>query len=179
MTDLTLADFDFDLPEELIALRPARPRPASRLLVAGPDELHDSHVRDLARWLRPGDLLVFNDTRVIPARLRAERRRDSPHGPGVAQIEVTLAAAHPDGTWSALAKPAKRLRAGDRLEFAEGLSAEVIGRDGAMAHIRFNLEGRDLDRALEAQGEIPLPPYIAGRRATDAQDREDYQTVFA
>lgn len=179
MTDLTLADFDFDLPEELIALRPARPRPASRLLVAGPDETHDSHVRDLARWLRPGDLLVFNDTRVIPARLYATRRRESPHGPGVAQIEVTLAAAHPDGTWSALARPAKRLRAGDRLEFAQGLAAEVLRREAAMAHIRFNLEGRELDRALEAQGEIPLPPYIAGRRATDDQDREDYQTVFA
>ncbi len=179
MTHLTLADFDFDLPEELIALRPARPRPASRLLVAGPDETHDSHVRDLGRWLRPGDMLVFNDTKVIPARLRAERRRESPHGPGVAQIEVTLASAHPDGTWSALAKPAKRLRAGDRLDFAEGLSAEVLGRDGAMAQLRFDREGRDLDRALEAQGEIPLPPYIAGRRATDEQDREDYQTVFA
>jgi S-adenosylmethionine:tRNA ribosyltransferase-isomerase len=179
MTDLTLADFDFDLPEELIALRPVRPRPASRLLVAGPDETHDSHVRELGRWLRPGDLLVFNDTKVIPARLRADRRRKSPHGPGVARVEVTLAAAHPDGSWSALAKPAKRLREGDRLEFAHGLAAEVLGRDGAMAHIRFNLEGRDLDRALEAQGEIPLPPYIAGRRATDDQDREDYQTVFA
>ncbi len=179
MPNLTLDDFDFALPERLIALRPVRPRPASRLLVATPDTLLDRHVTDLPDLLRPGDLLVFNDTRVLPARLRGTRRRDSAHGTGVAQIEVTLAAAQPDGTWDALAKPAKRLAAGDTVIFAEDLRAEVLARDGAMVRLAFETPGGTLDAALARHGEIPLPPYIAGRRATDARDLEDYQTVFA
>lgn len=179
MPDLTLDDFDFALPERLIALRPVRPRPASRLLVATPDTLSDRHVTDLPNLLRPGDLLVFNDTRVLPARLRGTRRRDSVHGSGVAQIEVTLAAAQPDGTWDALAKPAKRLAAGDVIIFAEDLRADVLARDGAMVRLAFETPETTLDTALARHGEIPLPPYIAGRRATDAQDLGDYQTVFA
>jgi len=199
MTDLTLADFDFDLPEELIALRPARPRPASRLLVArgkgqeageGPGQvsgqvsgpvsgLEHATVADLGRYLRAGDLLVFNDTKVIPARLRGTRTRDSAHGSGVAQIEVTLIAIRPDASWTALCKPARRLAPGDRIVLDPTLHAQVLARRGGEVDLRFNLTGRDLDLALERLGEVPLPPYIAGRRAADAQDRSDYQTVFA
>ena len=115
---MKLSDFDFDLPDELIALRPVRPRPASRLLVArGPGTedaaIEDAHVRDLARFLAPGDLLVFNDTKVIPARLFGERHRETTDGSGIAKIEATLIERTGDATWRALAKPAKRLRTGD------------------------------------------------------------------
>ncbi|MEM9780536.1 MAG: tRNA preQ1(34) S-adenosylmethionine ribosyltransferase-isomerase QueA [Pseudomonadota bacterium] len=176
---MSLDDFDFELPEALIALRPVRPRPASRLLVAEGARLVDRSVRDLPEVLRPGDLLVFNDTKVLPARLRVTRRRDTPHGSGVASVEVTLVAALPEGLWQALARPAKRLAAGDLLEFDAALSAEVLERDGAMVTLRFNASAGALDAALSQLGEIPLPPYIAGKRAVDAQDSEDYQTVFA
>ncbi|MSU89076.1 tRNA preQ1(34) S-adenosylmethionine ribosyltransferase-isomerase QueA [Rhodobacteraceae bacterium 2CG4] len=176
---MTLDDFDFDLPERLIALRPVRPRPASRLLLARGDAIADRHVRDLPQILRPGDLLVFNDTRVLPARLRGLRRRDSAHGTGESRIEVTLATARPDGSWTVLAKPAKRLAPGDVIVFDDALSAEVLGRDGGEVHLRFDAEGDAFDAALQRLGEMPLPPYIAGRRAADARDTEDYQTVFA
>jgi S-adenosylmethionine:tRNA ribosyltransferase-isomerase len=174
---MRLQDFDFELPEELIALRPARPRPSSRLLVArGPEgALEDSTVDRLADHLRPGDLLVFNDTKVIPARLTGTRTR----GEASARIEVTLISLAPDGMWRALARPGKRLTAGDRIDFASGLSAEVRDKDGAEILLAFNASGRDLETLLEAAGEVPLPPYIAARRAADAADREDYQTVFA
>ncbi len=177
---MKLSDFDFDLPERLIALRPVRPRPASRLLVAGGDETHDSHVRDLADWLRPGDMLVFNDTRVIAARLSGERRRASADGPGVAKIAVTLI--HRDGAarWTALARPAKRLAPGDRIHFGGGLSAEVAEkREAGEIALAFDCRGADLDAAIAATGVMPLPPYIANRRAADARDAEDYQTIFA
>ncbi|MEM9228776.1 MAG: tRNA preQ1(34) S-adenosylmethionine ribosyltransferase-isomerase QueA [Pseudomonadota bacterium] len=176
---MTLEDFDFDLPEQLIALRPERPRPASRLLVAGPDWIADRHVSDLPSVLRSGDLLVFNDTKVLPARLRGTRRRATVHGSGVASVEVTLAAALPDGLWHALARPAKRLADGDRIVFDDQLSAQVLGRTGGMVTLRFDQTAEGLDAALSRLGEIPLPPYIAGRRPADAQDRTDYQTVFA
>ena len=172
---MRLDDFDYTLPPELVALRPARPRPASRLLVAGPETLHDSTVARLFDWLAPGDLLVFNDTRVIPARLRGVRRRAA--GAGSA-IEATLIAAAGDGTWRALARPGKRLAVGDRIAFGE-LCAEVRARDGAEVLLAFDRSGADLDRAIEAVGEMPLPPYIAARRRADARDRDDYQTVFA
>jgi len=174
---MRLQDFDFELPEGLIALRPARPRPSSRLLVArGPEgPLEDSTVDRLGDHLRPGDLLVFNDTRVIPARLTGTRTR----GQASARIEVTLISLAPDGLWRALARPGKRLTAGDRIDFASGLSAEVRDKDGAEILLGFNASGRDLETLLEAAGEVPLPPYIAARRAADAADREDYQTVFA
>ncbi len=175
---MRLSDFDYDLPEALIALRPARPRSASRLLVATPRTITDSHVRDLGLFLRPGDLLVMNDTRVIPARLAGTRRRDSRHGSGVAAIEVTLIS-HTDAGWQALARPARRLAPGDVIDFG-ALSAEVVAKkDGGVVTLAFDREGRALDTALEAAGEMPLPPYIASRRAADLQDRDDYQTVFA
>jgi S-adenosylmethionine:tRNA ribosyltransferase-isomerase len=173
---MRLDDFDYALPPELVALRPARPRPASRLLVAGPRTLHDSTVARLADWLEPGDLLVFNDTRVIPARLRGVRRRTT--GAGSA-VEATLIASAGDGLWRALARPAKRLAVGDRIDFGEALAAEVRDRDGAEVLLAFDRAGAALDRAIDAVGEMPLPPYIAARRRADDQDRADYQTVFA
>ncbi|MEO1424229.1 MAG: tRNA preQ1(34) S-adenosylmethionine ribosyltransferase-isomerase QueA [Pseudomonadota bacterium] len=176
-----LSDFDFELPEDLIALRPLRPRPASRMLVVRPDAQTDAHVRDLPHYLRAGDMLVFNDTRVIPARLRGERRRETTDGSGVAQIEVTLAERIGPDRWRALAKPGKRLKAGDRITFGDGtFSADVAEKEpGGFILLAFSLSGDALDRAVEAAGEMPLPPYIAGRRAADERDREDYQTVFA
>jgi len=175
---MELDDFDFDLPEELIALRPARPRPASRLLVAAGAATVDATFGDLPDWLRAGDMLVFNDTRVIPARLFGTRHRATEDGPGTAKIEALLI--HRDGPaeWTALARPAKRLRAGDRLSFG-GLEAEVVGRDGGEIRLCFDQSGADLDAAIAGAGVMPLPPYIARRRPADDRDREDYQTVFA
>ena len=177
---MKLSDFDFDLPEHLIALRPVRPRPASRLLVACGGETHDFHVRDLAGRLRPGDMLVFNDTRVIPARLFGERRRASADGSGVAKIEVTLIHRDSAARWTALARPAKRLAPGDRIRFGGGLSAEVAEkREAGEIALDFDRGGADLDAAIAGTGVMPLPPYIAQRRAADAQDMQDYQTIFA
>ena len=176
---MKLSDFDFDLPEELIATRPVRPRSAARLLVAEGAATRDLHVRDLALVLRPGDLLVLNDTKVIPARLAGTRRRATGQGEVAARIEVTLLEARADGTWAALAKPARKLRDGETIVFSEALSARVAGRGEGQLHLAFNLAGEDFDAALEAAGAMPLPPYIAQRRAPDAADREDYQTVFA
>ena len=173
---MRLDDFDYALPPELVALRPVRPRPASRLLVAGPEATHDSTVAALGDWLEPGDLLVLNDTRVIPARLAGVRRR-----PGGAEsaIEVTLIAPEGDGRWQALARPGRRLVVGDRIAFGAALSAEVRDKAGAEVLLAFDAAGPALDRAIEAVGEMPLPPYIAARRPADPRDREDYQTVFA
>jgi S-adenosylmethionine:tRNA ribosyltransferase-isomerase len=173
---MRLADFDFELPEELIALRPARPRPAARLLVAAGDAIEDSTVARLGDWLRPGDLLVFNDTAVIPARLAGRRARAGGAG---ARVEVTLIAGDGGPEWRALARPGKRLAPGDRVEFGGGLTAEVLERDGAEVRLRFDRAGPAFAAALETAGETPLPPYIAARRAADAADRADYQTVFA
>lgn len=171
---MRLSDFDYELPEALIALRPARPRPASRLLVAAGDAIVDSSVARLGDWLRPGDLMVLNDTRVIPARLNGIRRRP---GSEVA-VEATLIAVTADGLWRALAKPGRRLAVGDRIDFGP-TAAAVLEKDGAELTLAFDHAGADLDAALAAVGEMPLPPYIAARRAPDAADREDYQTVFA
>jgi S-adenosylmethionine:tRNA ribosyltransferase-isomerase len=173
-----LDDFDFELPEDLIALRPVRPRSAARLLVAQGAETRDSVVRDLPGWLRPGDMLVFNDTLVLPARLIGERRRASADGSGVALIEATLIRRDGPATWTALARPGRRLRPGDRIDFA-GLTAEVLARDGTEVRLRFDRAGAGLDAAIAETGVMPLPHYIAGRRPADARDREDYQTFFA
>jgi S-adenosylmethionine:tRNA ribosyltransferase-isomerase len=177
---MRLEDFDFDLPEELIALRPARPRPAARLLVAERDRIADSTVARLGDWLRPGDTLVLNDTRVIPARLAGTRTRRTTTGSGVARIEVTLVAGDGGPDWEALARPARRLRPGETVAFAGGLSAEVLAvEEGGRVRLRFDRGGAELAAALAATGEMPLPPYIAARRPADASDRDDYQTVFA
>ena len=176
---MKLSDFDFDLPEALIATRPAVPRSSARLLVAEGDAIHDGRVTDLTDWLRPGDLLVLNDTRVIPARLSGLRHRDSQQGPVSAKIDATLLEPRGDGTWAALVKPLRKLKPGERIVFAEDFSATLEGVEDGQAHLRFDCTGADFDTALNAAGAMPLPPYIAARRAADAQDMTDYQTVFA
>jgi S-adenosylmethionine:tRNA ribosyltransferase-isomerase len=177
--------FDFELPEERIALRPAEPRDASRLLVVRPDgALADKIVRDLPGLLQPGDLLVFNDTKVIPAQLKGFRRR----GEATAQIEATLHMRTAPDRWLAFLRPGKRVAVGDRLHFGHdgnssflgALDATVIDKgEGGEALLAFDLSGAFLDEALHAVGHIPLPPYIASKRADDLRDRTDYQTVFA
>jgi S-adenosylmethionine:tRNA ribosyltransferase-isomerase len=176
--------FDFDLPEERIALRPAEPRDSARMLVVDGDTRSDRFVRDLPSLLRAGDVLVFNDTKVIPAQLTGLRRR----GDAVSEIDVTLHMRVAPDRWKAFARPAKRLKSGDRLEFghsgsmchAGALSAEVIEKgEAGEVTLAFDLSGPALDEALHAVGHIPLPPYIASKRGEDARDREDYQTVYA
>jgi S-adenosylmethionine:tRNA ribosyltransferase-isomerase len=183
---MRLAEFDFDLPDDSIALRPARPRDAARLLVVRADAaLADRHVADLPSLLSGGDALVFNDTRVIAARLVGVRERDG----GVARIEATLIERRSPSAWLALVRPAKRLIEGDRIVFGEAteracalssLAARVAGRgEGGEMVLEFDLAGDELDRAIDAHGAAPLPPYIASRRRPDDQDLSDYQTVFA
>jgi S-adenosylmethionine:tRNA ribosyltransferase-isomerase len=174
-----LSDFDFDLPEALIATRPARPRSSARLLVAEGDQITDAVVTNITQWLRPGDRLILNDTKVLPARLSGLRRRDGAQGLTEAQIEATLLEPRPDGTWAALLKPLKKVRDGEVIHFSDALSATVMGRDAGQGVLEFNLTGDDFDQALAETGAMPLPPYIAALRAPDAQDREDYQTVWA
>ncbi|MCY1127904.1 tRNA preQ1(34) S-adenosylmethionine ribosyltransferase-isomerase QueA [Frigidibacter sp. RF13] len=176
---MKLSDFDFDLPEGLIATRPARPRTAARLLLATGDAIADRHVRDLVDILRPGDRLVLNDTRVIPARLSGERHRTTGQGEAVAKVEVTLLEPRPHGRWAALAKPLRKLKEGEDIRFSATLSARVEAIADGQMEIAFNMTGADFDAALAEAGDMPLPPYIAALRAPDAQDREDYQTVWA
>jgi len=176
---MKLSDFDFDLPPDRIATRPAKPRSSARLLVAQGDAISDAHVFDLPRWLRPGDRLVLNDTKVIPARLFGLRARDGAEGRSEAKIDVTLLEPQPDGTWTALLKPLKKVREGETITFSPDLSATLESREDGQGRLRFNLLGADFDAALETAGAMPLPPYIAAKRPADEQDREDYQTVWA
>ena len=176
--------FDFELPPERIALRPARPRDAARLLVVRPSGvLEDRIVRDLPELLAPGDQLVVNDTRVIAARLSGRRisRGTEP------RIEATLIARLDNSRWRAFAKPGKRLAVGDVVRFGEEgrvcflgqLDATVEAKDGAEVTLAFAFHGPVLDQAIAERGDMPLPPYIAARRAPDAEDHADYQTLFA
>ena len=176
---MKLSDFDFDLPDTLIATRPAVPRSSARLLVAEGDSIHDARVSDLVDWLRPGDRLVLNDTKVIPARLSGQRHRDSAQGPVSAKIEVTLLEPQADGAWAALLKPLKKIKVGETIVFSEDLSAELVEVVDGQGRLQFNLSGDDFDAALNAAGAMPLPPYIAAKRAADEQDKTDYQTVWA
>src|ERR671913_2643236 len=163
--------FDFDLPAELIALRPAKPRDSARLLLVDGGETEDRSVRDLPNLLRPGDALVFNDTRVIPAQLEGRR--------GEARIGATLHKREGPRDWWAFVRNAKRLRIGDAVEFGGGVSASVADReeDGT---ILLHFEGEEpVELLLERAGRMPLPPYIASRRPADRWDRDDYQTMFA
>jgi len=176
---MKLSDFDFDLPEGLIATRPARPRSASRLLVARGDRIDEAHAIDLPSFLAPGDRLVLNDTKVIPARLSGVRSRMGEVGLTEARIEATLLDPLPDGNWMALLKPLRKVRDGEVIRFSEDLSAEVMGRAEGTAALKFNLTGDDFDEALNAAGAMPLPPYIEALRKSDAQDKEDYQTIWA
>ncbi|MFD2234288.1 tRNA preQ1(34) S-adenosylmethionine ribosyltransferase-isomerase QueA [Phaeospirillum tilakii] len=163
--------FDFELPRERIADRPARPRDAARLLRVAAGGVADRGVRDLPDLLDPGDVMVFNDTRVIPARLDGRR--------GTAGVELTLHLREGAECWRAFARPARKLRLGDRVEFAADFAAEVVGKgEGGEVTLRFDRGGAALMAALEAHGRLPLPPYIR-HGAADATDRADYQTTFA
>ncbi|WP_298836336.1 tRNA preQ1(34) S-adenosylmethionine ribosyltransferase-isomerase QueA [uncultured Roseobacter sp.] len=176
---MKLTDFDFELPDELIATRPAVPRTSAKLLVAGDGQITDSVVSSLPDWLRPGDRLVLNDTRVIPARLEGLRHRNSAQGDTSARIGVTLLEPQPDGCWSALIRPLKKVKPGEEIVFSDALRATLEGTVDGQGMLRFNLSGDDFDAALNAAGAMPLPPYIAAKRPADARDNEDYQTVFA
>jgi S-adenosylmethionine:tRNA ribosyltransferase-isomerase len=160
--------YDYALPEGRIASRPASPREAARLLRVA-ERMSDHTVADLPGLLRPGDLLVINDTRVLPARLEGRR--------GIAKVGVLLLRHEGEGVWRALARPAKRLRQGDVLSLGEGFEAEVLWRDGGEVRLRFAYPPEAFARLLALHGAAPLPPYID--RAPDAQDKADYQTVFA
>ncbi|ESZ04260.1 tRNA preQ1(34) S-adenosylmethionine ribosyltransferase-isomerase QueA [Mesorhizobium sp. M1060] len=177
--------FDFDLPEERIALRPAEPRDSAKMLVVRPGEgLSDRAVGDLPSLLNAGDVLVFNDTKVIPAQLRGIRRR----GEAQAQVDATLHMRMAPDRWLAFMRPGKRIAAGDRIHFGHDgnscflgqLDATVIEKgDAGEALLGFDLSGPFLDEALHAVGHIPLPPYIASKRDDDARDLTDYQTIYA
>jgi len=167
---MNVDNFDFELPRELIATAPASPRDSARLLHVGRDGLADAVVRDLADFLRPGDLLVSNDTKVIPARLAGRR--------GEAGIEITLLEPTSGGEWTAFARPAKKLKPGDQIAFGDGFAAEMISRgEGGEVTLRFEQTGDALMAALDRFGRMPLPPYI--KRESGADDRNDYQTLFA
>jgi S-adenosylmethionine:tRNA ribosyltransferase-isomerase len=166
-------DFDFDLPRELIADRPCEPRDAAQLLVIpASGQFQDRQISDLPALLRPGDLLVFNDTKVIPARLIGRR--------GEASVEVTLHRDLGGGAWRAFAKGARRLRVGDQIVFAKDFSADVAKKhpEGDLT-LRFDLEGKAFHEALARYGAMPLPPYIKRPRGGNPRDRADYQTIFA
>ncbi len=163
--------FDFELPPERIALRPASPRDSARLLVVEEGRLEDRSVGDLPSLLRAGDVLVFNDTRVIPAQLEGRR--------GVARIGATLHKREGPRSWRAFVRNAKRVREGDLIDFGSGVSA-LAGERGTDGSILLSFKGEEpVELLLERAGRMPLPPYIAGKRAADASDADDYQTMFA
>jgi S-adenosylmethionine:tRNA ribosyltransferase-isomerase len=183
---MQLSDFDFDLPEASIALRPANPRDSARLLlVEAGAPFRDLTVRDLPGLLRAGDILVLNDTRVIPARLKGVRHR----GENRLQAEATLHRRLSPHQWSAFMRPGKRLAVGDRVAFGESsdracllgaLDATITAKgEGGELTLNFDLSGPDLDAAIAERGAMPLPPYIAAKRGEDERDRLDYQTVYA
>src|SRR5262245_13932328 len=180
--------FDFDLPPERIALRPIAPRDAARLLVVRPGaqpEFADQGVRDLPDLLQSGDVVVVNDTKVIPARLKGR-----PIGRGTSEpaIEATLHRLRDGARWRAFVRPAKRLAAGDVVRFGEEGKVCFLGQldatveekgEGGEVTLAFAFHGPVLDQAIEERGDMPLPPYIAARRPPDAKDHADYQTIFA
>ena len=178
-----LEDFNFDLPEELIAQHPLEQRDQAGLLVAenSPEfTLKDQHVYNLPDFLKAGDLLIYNDTRVLPARLMAQRRADQERG--LAKVELTLHKNRDASSWWAFAKPAKKCRKGDYLDFEQGLSAQVLERNEAEVLLRFSQKGDGLMTAINAQGTMPLPPYIKRKQASNEQsqqDKQSYQTIFA
>jgi S-adenosylmethionine:tRNA ribosyltransferase-isomerase len=183
---MQLADFDFDLPDERIALRPAVPRDAARLLVVEPgQELRDLHVANLPDLLKSGDIVVFNDTRVIAARLKGVRTRAENR----TRVEATLHRRLSPHVWTAFMRPGKRLAPGDRVTFGEtedracllgALDATVMEKgEGGEVTLAFDLSGPHLDAVIAERGAMPLPPYIAAKRGEDERDRTDYQTIYA
>ena len=176
---MDVSKFDFDLPEASIALRPIEPRENARLLCVG-EGISDHHVGDLPDRLQPGDLLVLNDTKVIPAALSAFRPARAQGGGGDVALTINLHKRTAPDRWRAFIRPAKRLRLGDNAIFSDSFSAEVEAiRDGGDVELRFDRAGDALDAAISAHGRTPLPPYIAKKREADARDVVDYQTVYA
>ena len=168
---MRVADFDFELPAERIALRPARPRDSARLLVVRGTEVADHAVMDLPQLLRAGDVLVFNDTKVIAAQLEGKR--------GKASIGATLHKREGAREWQAFLRNAKRARVGDAIDFGEHVAASVVEKGGdGTALLHFHGE-EPVEVLIERAGRMPLPPYIASRRDIDERDRQDYQTIFA
>ena len=163
--------FDFDLPTDNIALRPAAPRDAARMLVLEGDRTVDAGVSDLPSLLRRGDMLVFNDTRVIPAQLDGQR--------GDAKIGATLHKREGPRRWRAFIRNARRLRDGDVIEFGNGVSAAAVDREDDGSYALVFAGDEPVELLLERAGHMPLPPYIAGKRPTDERDADDYQTMFA
>ena len=170
--------FDFELPEERIALRPAVPRDSARLLVVMPDgSLSHRTISDLPALLDSRDALVLNDTKVISARLKGVR---TGRGAASPKIEILVHKRLSADTFAAFARPARKLDPGDNLLLGRSLKARVIARgEGGEVEVQFEKSGRELDAAIDAEGEVPLPPYIAGKRPADIRDLSDYQTVFA
>jgi len=177
---MNLSDFNFELPEELIATRPVSPRSAARLLVATGDKIDDSSVSDLPEFLKPGDRLVFNDTKVLPARLNGFRSRTiDVNNVATAKIEVTLLASKKESTWSALIKPLRKVRVGEKITFDKSFEAILIDKFDGQGLLRFNKDKIDFLNRLDELGAMPLPPYIASKRQADKRDNLDYQTIFA
>lgn len=176
---MRLSDFDFDLPDDRIALRPAQPRDSARLLyipTAGP--LANHGIRDLPHLLKSGDVLVLNDTKVLRAALSGIRPARNAEGGDVA-VSINLHKRVDDARWRVFAKPGKRLREGDRLKFGELAATIEAKSEGGDFLIQFNASGAALETAIQAAGSLPLPPYIASKRKVDAADEDDYQTTFA
>ena len=177
---MNLSDFDFQLPEELIATRPVNPRSAARLLVAKGNNFDDSFVSDLPGFLKSGDRLVFNDTKVLPARLDGFRSRFiDVDNVASAKIEVTLLASKKESIWSALIKPLRKIRVGEKITFDKSFEAILIDKVDGQGILHFNKENIEFLDRLEELGAMPLPPYIASKRQADKRDNLDYQTIFA
>jgi len=173
---MRVSDFDFELSPERIALRPAVPRESAKLLIVSPAELRDRTVADLPGELRAGDILVFNNTKVIPAALSGQRVGRLGTSP---KIEALLHQRLDGSSWKAFVKPAKKLIAGDRVRFGS-LEAEIAEKgEAGEVTLAFTVSGPELDAAIAEVGRVPLPPYIESKRAQDEQDRRDYQTVYA
>ena len=175
---MNLSDFDFELPEELIATRPVSPRSAARLLVAKGDIVDDGFVSDLPEFLRSGDRLVFNDTKVLPARLNGLRSRFiDVNNVAVAKIEVTLIASKKESIWSALIKPLRKIRVGEKITFDKSFEAILIDKFDGQGILHFNKENIEFLDHLEELGTMPLPPYIASKRKADKRDKLDLSLI--
>lgn len=177
---MQLSDFDFDLPEDLIALRPSPSRDLSRLLLANPNDnsLRDLQFLDLPKLLKKGDVLVFNNSKTIRAQLNAIRKKRDENSPDVT-ININLHKFKNQNSWYAFIKPAKRVNIGDILYFQNGLEAYVREKNDGEILLEFNLSGDELIKEIDAQGQMPIPPYIGQKRKVDEKDNSDYQTIFA
>ncbi len=176
---MNLSDFDFELPDDLIALRPAKPRRSSRMLVVTPDGHQDHQFADIVDILQPGDRLVLNDTKVIPARIKGQRYRQTGQGLVSAKVEVTLLACVGGANWQAMVKPMRKINVGETIEFSDSFRGVCLEKSGREAVIELQTDDVSVDAALQAFGQMPLPPYIEAKRPSDAQDNDDYQTVWA